>query len=319
VDTPFEAFLKRHDRSAWAEARTALLPSIHEVDRAATAIWFHFFPLALADAFAQSANPEQLTRELRLEGSFRLAGQHDTSHWFLYGHRYWPAVKATIITRAESTERVSSVDLTALIRDLAGEATSKVPAQEPLLTGIVSVGLMTLQQIGLAAFRQGSAVVQLPPRFSKKSPDDILAGRRKNDRQGVMGIFRGLKARYTVTFDERRDEARFPIIYQQHLTTASANDAREYSGGSRRCHEGPIPVQCRTASCGTCWVGILGGAERLSPVDEMEARRMREFGYIGPTESTPVIRLACMAVASGNVTIVIPTWNGFVGKAGLGA
>ena len=133
-----------------------------------------------------------------------------------------------------------------------------------------------------------------------------LAERKKDDSQGVMGMFRGLKARYTVTFDERRDTARFPLIFQQHLTTASANDTREYASGPRRCHEGPIPVQCRTASCGTCWVGVLGGAEKLSEVDEMEARRMKEFGYINTTEATPVIRLACMALGSGNVSIVIP-------------
>ena len=29
-------------------------------------------------------------------------------------------------------------------------------------------------------------------------------------------------------------------------------------------------------------------------------------------------RLSCMALGSGNVSIVIPPWNGFVGKAGLG-
>jgi hypothetical protein len=27
-----------------------------------------------------------------------------------------------------------------------------------------------------------------------------------------------------------------------------------------------------------------------------------------------VIRLACQALASGNVTVVIPPWNGFIGK-----
>jgi hypothetical protein len=63
---------------------------------------------------------------------------------------------------------------------------------------------------------------------------------------------------------------------------------------------------------------VLGGADKLSDVDEMEARRMKEFGYINSTDSRPVIRLACMALASGNVSIVIPPWNGFVGKAGLG-
>jgi ferredoxin len=297
----------------------ALLPSIHEVDRNATQIWCHFFPLPLAEAFARTDNPEKLAQDLRIDGNPRLAGQHDTSHWFLYGHRYWPRVKAAVIARAESMESWSSLDLESMIRGVAKEVAAAAAVEEPLVMGIAAVGVMTLQQVGLAAFRQESGAVDVPPAFAKKSPAQILAARRKDDRQGLMGIFHGIKARYTVTFDERRNaEGRFPVILQQHLTTASANDTRAYPANPRRCHEGPIPVQCRTASCGTCWVGVLGGADKLSDVDEMEARRMKEFGYINSTDSRPVIRLACMALASGNVTIVIPPWNGFVGKAGLG-
>ena len=41
---------------------------------------------------------------------------------------------------------------------------------------------------------------------------------------------------------------------------------------------------------------------------------MKEFGYINTPDPKPVIRLACQALASGNVTIVIPPWNGFIGK-----
>jgi ferredoxin len=315
VETLFEAFLKPHDGLAWATVRTKLLPSIHEVDRNAVEIWFHFFPLGLADAFARSENPAQLAQDLRLEGNWRLAEQHDASHWFLYGHRYWPRVKAAIITRAESKAPASTLELGTLIHEIAKEVSAAEKADESLVIGIVAVGLMTLQQIGLDAFRQETKGAKEKP---GQSPAQLLAARKKNDSQGVMGMFRGLKARYTVTFDERRDTARFPLIFQQHLTTASANDTRPYTSGPRRCHEGPIPVQCRTASCGTCWVGVLGGAERLSEVDEMEARRMKEFGYINTSETRPVIRLACMALGSGNVSIVIPPWNGFIGKAGLG-
>jgi len=127
-------------------------------------------------------------------------------------------------------------------------------------------------------------------------------------------MFRGIRAQYTVTFDERRHDARFTVINQQHLTTASANDTRDYSNELRGTTEGPIPAQCRTASCGTCWVGILGGNEHLSPVDAHEKKRMKEFGYVLSDEPRPVIRLACQALASGNVTLVIPPWNGFIGK-----
>ncbi|MGH9902472.1 MAG: 2Fe-2S iron-sulfur cluster-binding protein, partial [Pyrinomonadaceae bacterium] len=79
-------------------------------------------------------------------------------------------------------------------------------------------------------------------------------------------------------------------------------------------NEGPIPVQCRSASCGTCWVGVLGGAEKLTDVAAREGRQMKEFGYTDTDEPRPLIRLACQARGAGAVSIVIPPWNGVFGK-----
>jgi hypothetical protein len=59
---------------------------------------------------------------------------------------------------------------------------------------------------------------------------------------------------------------------------------------------------------------VLGGAEKLSEVRELEWRRIKEFGYIDTEEPKPVIRLACQAEAFGAVSIVIPPWNGVFGK-----
>ena len=74
-------------------------------------------------------------------------------------------------------------------------------------------------------------------------------------------------------------------------------------------------MECRAASCGTCWVGVLGGAEKLSPVNERDERkRMLVFGYVDTTEARPIIRLACQAKAFGAVSVVIPPWNGFLSK-----
>ena len=302
----FQSFLKQHDAAAWQRTIEALRTHIHEVDRDATPIWFHFFPLELADAIAESSDLAQLAIKLRLDGDFNLADQVDSSHWFLYGHRYWPQVKAAIVERAESSAAPPSLDLSALVKDIA--------KNDPLTIGIAAVGLMTLQQVGLAAFRAGSGAVQPSEGVLAKSPEQIIAARKKNDSQGLVGIFRGIKAQYTVTFDERRRDARFKLINQQQLTTASANDTRDYSKELRGTVEGPIPAQCRTASCGTCWVGILGGNDHLSPVDLHEKKRMKEFGYINTDDPKPLIRLACQAIASGNVTLVIPPWNGFIGK-----
>jgi ferredoxin len=312
----FQSFLKQHNAAAWQHTVERLLPDIHEVDRAATQIWFHFFPLELAEAIAETDDLAQLILTLRLEGNFRLADQVDSSHWFLFGHRYWPQVKAAIIARAESSAAPSSLELAAVVREIAGNV---APAN--LVLGIAAVGLMTLQQVGLSVFRtDGPAPSPAKSgRYAqnsaqKKTPEKIMAARKKNDSQGIAGIFRGIRAQYTVTFDERRSDARFTVINQQHLTTASANDTRDYSSETRGTVEGPIPAQCRTASCGTCWVGILGGVEHLSEVDAHEKKRMKEFGYINTPEPRPLIRLACQAIASGNVTIVIPPWNGFIGK-----
>jgi ferredoxin len=302
----FQSFLKQHDAAAWQRTIDSLLPNIHEVDRDATQIWFHFFPLELAEAIAESTDLAQLAITLRLDGNFNLADQVDSSHWFLYGHRYWPEVKAAIIERSESSAAPSSLELSALVKDIA--------KNDPLKVGIAAVGLMTLQQVGLAAFRADHGPVETGPYLQNKTPEKIIAARKKNDSQGLVGIFRGIRAQYTVTFDERRRDARFKIINQQQLTTASANDTRDYSKELRGTVEGPIPAQCRTASCGTCWVGILGGNDHLSPVDAHEKKRMNEFGYINTADPKPLIRLACQAIASGNVTVVIPPWNGFIGK-----
>lgn len=306
----FQSFLKQHDATAWQRTVEALLPHIHDVDRRATQIWFHFFPLELADAINETADLAQLVLTLRLEGNFRLSEQVDSSHWFLYGHRYWPQVKAAIVARAESNTAPPSLELAPVILGIA----KGIDADDSLLVGICAVGVMTLQQVGLEAFRASSGAVQPPQGMLAKTPARIVAARNKSDSQGILGMFRGIRAQYTVTFDERRPDARFMVINQQHLTTASANDKRDYSNELRGTVEGPIPAQCRTASCGTCWVGILGGSEHLSPVDVHEKKRMKEFGYILSDEPRPVIRLACQALASGNVTLVIPPWNGFIGK-----
>ena len=303
----FQSFLKQHDQPAWDRTLQALAPSIHDVDRDATRIWFYFFPLVLADALSDTDNLPVTVRTLRLEGQYRLAEQSNTSHSFLYGHRYWPLVKAAIVKRAESDAALPSLQLDAAIRQVAKDA----GGDPSLVLGIAAVGLMTLQQIGLEALRNGPAD---RPQELKKTPAQIVAARRKNDSQGIAGLWRGIRAQYTVTFDERRKDARFTVVNQQHLTTGSANDKRDYSSGPRTCIEGPIPVECRTASCGTCWVGVLGGSDRLSDVEPLEARRMKEFGYITTTEPKPLIRLACSAVAAGKATIVIPPWNGFIGS-----
>src|SRR5919206_1505710 len=94
--TSFEEFLSRHDEESWAATLTTLLRSIHEVDRNATQIWFAFYPLGLFQALDDAEDPETLAQRLLLQGNYRLKDQIDSSHTFLYGHRYWPEVKNAV-------------------------------------------------------------------------------------------------------------------------------------------------------------------------------------------------------------------------------
>lgn len=313
-ETLFEAFLNQHDRPAWANALTSIRSDIHEVDRDATWIWFQFFPLDLTRAFELSTDPGQLTRQLLIQGRHHLKDQIDDSHRFLWGHRYWAHVKTAILRQATTLTAPVSLDLATVIRTVTRDVAAAANAHDSLVLGISAVGLMTLQQVGLEAFRVTSGQVEIPRHLAQASPDQIVRQRARDDGQGLLGFLRGIRSEYTVNFDETDPSARFRLVNSQHLATAAAADTRDHRSRDPRCHEGPIPVQCRTASCGTCWVGVLGGAQKLSDVDALEKRRIREFGYIDTDESKPLIRLACMAQASGNVTIVIPPWNGVFGK-----
>jgi ferredoxin len=308
----FEAFLNRHDDEAWREIVKTLLPSIHEVDRNATQIWFYFYPLALLRALEEAEDLEALVIKLQLQGKYYLKDQIDTSHEFLYGHRYWPQVKAALIEHIASPAVSSSLDLAAQIKDAAGKAAKKANVDATLVTGITAVAFMTLQQVGAAAFKSSPGITRKLP---VKSPERILRERARDDRQGVMSLFKPDKI-FTVTFNENDSKAKFKLINTQHVATAAASDKRDYHSRDPRCvvNEGPIPIECRSASCGTCWVGVLAGAEKLSEVGELEGRRIKVFGYINTDEAKPIIRLSCQAQGHGAVSIVIPPWNGVFGE-----
>ena len=311
--TPFETFLEQHDEEAWSAALTTLLRAIHDVDRNATQIWFSFYPLSLFQALQQAEDPAKLAQQLLIQGNYQLKDQIDSSHTFLYGHRFWPEVKRAVVQHAREFKGESP--LADQILAVAMNAAQQAKVDKSLVVGITAVAFMTLRQVGLEAFEAAPGKMLLDRRHAKKSPEDVLRERAKDDSQGVLGFLRTVNKKWTVTYDENDDAAKYRLNHIQDLAWGAAGDrSKNWREIDPRRVEGPIPVECRSASCGTCWVGVLGGAEKLSDVAAREGKKIKEFGYIDTTESKPLIRLACQAQAHGAVSIVIPPWNGVFGK-----
>jgi ferredoxin len=315
AEVPFESFLSKHDQEAWLAAITALLRSVHEVDKTATQIWFAFYPLELFHALQLADDPEKLARALLLQGDYKLKDQIDTSHKFLYGHRYWPEVKRAIEEHAATFNPTETRSLADQILDVAGKVAASLRVDPSLTTGIAAVGFMTLQQTGIAAFKKAAGRIAIDSKHAKKSPEQVLKERAKDDSQGLFGFLRTVDKKWTVTHDENDEAAKYQLNNAQDLAWgAEADRSRDWRSLDPRRIEGPIPVECRSASCGTCWVGVLGGAEKLSDVAVREGKQIKLFGYINTNEPKPLIRLACQAQAQGAVSIVIPPWNGVFGK-----
>jgi ferredoxin len=311
--TLFESFLDEHDEEAWSATLTTLLRSIHEVDRNATQIWFAFYPLALFQALANSDDPEKLRQRLLMQGNFYLKHQIDSSHTFLYGHRYWPEVKAAVQEHTAGFAS-GSTSLSDQILGVASDVAGKLKLDRSLVVGITAVSFMTVQQVGIAEFNSPGSV-HIDQKHLRKSPEQVLRDRAKDDSQGLFGFLRTVNKKWTVTYDENDDRAHYVMNNIQDLAWGAADDrTRNWREIDARRIEGPIPVECRSASCGTCWVGVLGGAEKLSDVAAREGKKIKEFGYIDTNEPKPLIRLACQAQTHGAVSIVIPPWNGVFGK-----
>ena len=315
TETSFETFLNQHDEEAWSATLATLLRSIHEVDRNATQIWFAFYPLSLFRALQQADDRDKLAQQLLLQGDYELKDQIDRSHRFLYGHRFWPRVKTAVERHAESFNQTSHASLADQIIEVARDAAQQARKEESLLIGVTAVSFMTVQQTGLAAFKSAPAALSIDDKHAKKSLEQILRERAKVDSQGLLGFLKTVNKQFTITHDENDEKAKYKLNDGQDLAWGAANDrARDWVAIDPRRMEGPIPVECRSASCGTCWVGVLGGADRLADVAAREGKKIKEFGYIDTAEPKPLIRLACQAQAQGAVSVVIPPWNGQFGK-----
>lgn len=309
-----ETYLNNFSESEWLETIEALLQESHPVDHKATQIWFRFFPLDFRRFMEIHPDESELRRSLGLLGDFDLANQIDSSHRFLYGHRFWKVVKAAIEAEAEvfADQKPALADE---IKQVAANIAEKLKLDVSLVIGITAVGFMTLNQIGLEKFKAAAGETSKPTGIMTKSPDRIVAERQKDDSQGLLGFLRTVDKKYSVNWMDKDGAGKFEIINEEEIASASARDqSQNWRARDERAWEGVVPVECRSASCGTCWVGVLAGQEKLSEVSRREKYRMKVFGYEQPDDPKPFLRLACQAKAYGNVSIVIPPWNGVFGK-----
>ena len=308
----FHAFLEKHNEANWAEVLGKLLPFIHPVDQMATRTWFSFWPLKLSRTLHRTEDSQRVVRQLLLDGRYRLEEQLDSSVEFLYGARFWPDVRDAILGLAESITRPEGTSLEQQIRQVARQVASNRGLDEAVVLGITVVGFMVLQQVGIETFST-SAGKPSALASDSRSPEEVLRTRYAESRPGLLGILHRVDRKFVVTFDENRKDSTFKVIRGQDLSMASAADTRDFKNQDPRRIAGPIPAQCRSAACGYCWVGVLWGKEKLSPVTPFERRRLRHFGYVSNDiegESHPHIRLSCQSRCFGDVVLVIPPWNG---------
>src|SRR5215470_13759803 len=200
--TPFETFLRQHDEESWSATLTTLLRSIHEVDRNATQIWFSFYPLSLFQALEQSDDPETLEQRLLMQGTYYLKDQIDSSHTFLYGHRYWPEVKSAVQKHARGFAESDRTSLTDQILGIAQQVAADAKVDHSLVIGITAVAFMTIRQAGLAAFEAAPGRMLIDSKHARKSAGDVLRERAVDDSQGFLSFLKTVDKKWTVTYDE---------------------------------------------------------------------------------------------------------------------
>ncbi len=305
----FDSVLAQHDERAWCEALDLLLPLIHPVDQDATRVWFAFWPLHLCRIIQESENLDQTAQKLEMRGRYLLEDQLQSSLGFLFGSQYWPEVKEAVLSHAKSPTSIDG-GLAEQIRDMARRLADSLQVPESHLIGITAVAVMALRQVGPAVFAATS--IQTGKRNS--SPEKVLRARSRK-RGRIYSFLHSVGSKYRVIFDEHDKASRFQAIHGQDISMAAGRVQRDYSSIDPRRIEGPVPFQCRIGNCGTCWIGIISGKEKLSPISAFEKVRLKYFGYdfgSSDQETHPPIRLACQTGCFGDVSIAIAPWNGIL-------
>ena len=306
----FHHFLSNHDGDQWDQVLKELLPLVHQVDQDATQIWFSFWPLKLTRSLQESGDSSATAKKLQLDGKYRLDQQMDSSVTFFYAFRYWGVVKTAILGFSDSTKGSEEMNLPSVIHSIASQVADFCQVDESVVLGITAAGVMMLQQVGVSAFEskvEPEAIVKPAP-----SIEQVLSARNDKGKGGILRYFGIQNRKYQVTYEEKPGGA-FVAMHGQDLSMASSTDKRDFRNQDHRRVYGPVPAECRSGACGYCWIGVINGKENLSELAAFEKKRLAYFGYLEKDVeigSHPPVRLSCQAKCQGDVTIVIPPWNG---------
>ncbi len=225
MTTLLKLFLNNTMKKSWSATLTTLLRSIHEVDRNATQIWFSFYPLSLFQALEQAEDPETLAQQLLMQGNYYLKDQIDSSHTFLYGHRYWPEVKPAVQKHAREFSPSETRSLADQILSVAQQAAKQAKGRSSrCVIGITAVAFMTIRQAGLAAFEAAPGKMLIDKKHARKSPSEVLRERAVDDSQGLFGFLKTVDKKWTVTYDENDDRAKYRLNHVQDLAWGAADD-----------------------------------------------------------------------------------------------
>jgi hypothetical protein len=255
--------LSRYTHADWVSAIETLTPEIHPIDLHATRVWF------------------------ALVAETPLADRIETSHTFLYGHRYWPQIKRAVLAAAKETAWPTI--LPELLDRTADYATRTTQVDRDQLLGITAAALMTLSRVGLDAFAATSGSVQIPKWGHVRSVRQVRRARLHQAWRPFGALFSA--PRFRIRYSEASKDAVFDV--GEGATIASGMPA-----ALRRCG----------ATCsGACAIGVLAGAQDLSTMaaDELAQMSASRIHQAKSVDGYPLIRLACYARPGGDMTIVV--------------
>src|SRR4029077_10184434 len=109
----------------------------------------------------------------------------------------------------QSTAEISSTSLTDQILTVARAVAASSKVDQSLLIGITAVAFMTVQQTGLVAFKAAPGTIQIDQKHAKKSPEQVLKARAKDDSQGLLGFLKTVDKKWTVVHDENDNAAKY--------------------------------------------------------------------------------------------------------------